>query len=89
MQAVLSQDYAFTRWLFLSPLCVHFNINFLNWVLHRLESLVLESYFGIIIIMIIIYNIMIIIYNIYKYLYSLCSRFTYGVSSWILMIILS
>ena len=31
---------------------------------------------------------MIIIYNIYKYLYSLCRRFTYGVSSWILMIIL-
>ena len=57
-QAVLSKDYAFIRWLVLSPLCVHFKINFLSWVLHPLESLVLEFYFEIIIIM--------IIYTIYK-----------------------
>lgn len=32
--------------LSLSLLCVHFKINFLNWVPYPLESLMLESYFG-------------------------------------------
>lgn len=68
--------------LSLSPLCVHFRINFLNWVPHPLESLVLESYFEWIIM------IMIIIYNVYKALYSLCSRFSRVISFWILLTIL-
>lgn len=68
--------------LSLSPLCAHFRINFLNWVPHPLESLVLESYFEWIIM------IMIIIYNVYKALYSLCSRFSCVISFWILITIL-
>lgn len=65
--------------LSLSPLCVYFKINFLSWVPYLLESLMPESYFGWIII------IMIITCNIYKTLYSLCSRFTCVISFWILI----
>lgn len=65
----------------LSPLCVHFKFNFLNWVLHLHESLVLKPYFGWIIIIIMM---MMMIYNIYKTLYSLCSGSTCFLSFWIL-----
>lgn len=65
----------------LSPLCVHFKFNFLNWVLHLHESLVLKPYFGWIIIIIMM---MMMIYNICKTLYSLCSGSTCFLSFWIL-----